>query len=155
MENKPTTKSADTTVRAAFALFQGAVVAMAYPLLFMVLPELAVSNSSLFLFLVIPLFGFFTSSFVNWFLQYMFCKSINVGKIFSGAAITPGLLIGFSGLAYWLPFLRKPVDQLLPELTPDATPDMRFAHDMWGYSFYLFWAGVYSQTLAAGMVAAC
>jgi hypothetical protein len=92
---------------------------------------------------------------MNWFLQYMYCSKINLAGIFSGAAITPGLTVGLMGLAYWLPFLRKPVDDLLPPVPSDATPDVQFSHDMWGYSFYLFWAGVYSQTLAAGMVSTC
>ena len=155
MENKPKTKSADTTVRAAFALFQGAVLAMAYPLLFMMIPQIVVSNSLVILLLVVPVFGFLTSSFMNWFLQYMYCSKVNLGNIFAGASITPGLTLGLMGLVYWLPFLRKPVDQMFPDVAPDAMPDIRFAHDMWGYSFYLFWAGVYSQTLAAGMVSVC
>ena len=155
MENKPKTKSSDTTVRAAFALFQGAVLAMAFPLLFMMIPQVVVSYSLLVLLVALPIFGFFTSSFINWFLQYLYCSKINLGSIFTGAAITPGLTIPLLGLVYWLPFFRKPVDDLLPPVPSDATPDVLFSHDMWGYSFYLFWAGVYSQTLAAGMVSVC
>ena len=155
MENKPTTKSADTTVRASFALFQGVLLAMSFPLLFMIVPGFMVASPGISLFLLLPSLSFFTSSFMNWFLQYLYCGKVNVTNIFTAASVSPAFTLGFSLLAYYLPFLRTPVNQLFGELPPDALEDVKFARDMWGYSFYLFWAGVYSQTVSAGMMSSC
>jgi hypothetical protein len=155
MENKPKTKSADTTVRASFALFQGAILAMSYPLLYMIAPGFMIASPGISLFLLLPILSFFTSSFINWFLQYLYCGSVNVSNIFTAAAVSPAFTLGFSLLAYFLPFLRKPVNDLFGEIPPDALEDVKFARDMWGFSFYLFWAGVYSQTVSSGLVAAC
>lgn len=155
MENKPKTGTADITVRASFALFQGALLAMSFPLLYMLMPGFVISNTWIFLFFILPVFSFFTSAFLNWFLQYLYCGTVNVQGIFQAAAYSPAFAFGFSQLAYWLPFLRVPVNQLFGELPPDALEDVKFARDMWGFSFYLFWAGIYAQTLGAGMVASC
>lgn len=155
MENKPKTKSADTTVRASFALFQGAILAMSFPLLYMIAPAFMLSNQWLSLFLILPILSFFTSTFINWFLQYLYCGSVNVSSIFLAASVSPAFTVGFSLLAYFFPFLRKPVNDLFGEVPPDALEDVKFARDMWGFSFYLFWAGVYSQTVSAGLVATC
>lgn len=155
MENKPKTSTADVTVRATFSIFQGAIVAMALPLSFMIMPELVMNNTLIFLFVVLPIFSFLTSSFTNWFLQYMYCGGVDVSTIFSGAAVSPAMIVGLMGLCYWLPFLRNPVTQLFSELPPNSLPDAVFAREIWGYAFYLFWAGVYGQTLASGMVSSC
>lgn len=155
MENKPKTRTADVTVRAAFSIFQGAIVAMAYPLLFMMAPDTVMAYPGLFLFAVLPIFSFFTSSFTNWFLQYMYCGSVQVSSIFAGAAVSPAIILGAMGLCHWLSFLRNPITQLFAELPPNALPDAVFAREVWGYAFYLFWGGVYGQTISSGMIAAC
>ena len=153
METK--TKTADVSVRVAFAMFQGALLAMAYPLMYTIAPDTIRGFPILFLFCILPVLSFFSSSLINLFLQYMYCGSANLGAIFTGGAISPLITIIIMALSYFLPFLRKPVTQLLSELPEGAPEDQIFARDIWGWSFYLFWAGVYGQTLGSGMVSSC
>jgi hypothetical protein len=153
MESKP--KTADLSVRAAFSLMQGAVVAMAFPILYVMVPDFVRTLPLLTLLLILPAISFATSCFINWFLQYMYCGSISATGIISAGAISPGLVALFGGIVHWLSFFRRPVTDLFEALPPGSPEDMVFSREIWGYSFYLFWAGVYSQTLASGMMAAC
>lgn len=153
MESK--TKTADLSVRASFALFQGAILAMAYPLFYFIAPVPVQTYPLVFLFLVIPILSFLSSLFINWFLQYMYCGSANINTISIAASISPLTTVVLGGLSYFLPFLRLPISQLFPELPQESPEDAKFSRDIWGYSFYLFWAGVYGQTMGSGMIAAC
>ena len=149
------TKTADVTVRASFAIFQGALLAMAFPLLYTIAPDTIRNGSVLFLLVVLPLFSYATSIFINWFLQYMYCGAVSVNSVLKASAMSPLSTLIVMTAAYMMPFLRKPVTQLVPEVPPGATEDMLFARDIWGWSFYLFWGGVYGQTIGSGMIAAC
>ena len=153
MANK--TKTADLSVRAAFALFQGVIVAMALPLLYFLFPTFVSSHLAVVLFLLLPVFSFLTSSFSNWFLQYLYCGGVSIQRIFTGAAVSPIAAILLVGLSYFLPFLRQPISQLIPESSQETPEETLFSRNIWGYSFYLFWAGVYAQTFSSGMIAAC
>lgn len=152
---EPKTKTADLSVRAAFSLMQGAVLAMAYPLFFFMLPAYVQAFPGLFLGVVIPILSFLSSLLINWFLQYMYCGSVDFGAISMASALSPLFVYILGGLAYFFSFLRTPITQLLTELPQDAPQDAVFARELWGYSFYLFWAGVYAQTLGSGMIAVC
>ncbi len=153
MESK--TKTADVTVRASFAIFQGALLAMSFPLLYTIAPDSVRNAPALFLLVVLPFLSFITSCFINWFLQYMYCGSVSLGKIFESGAMSPLSTVIVVALAYMMPFLRKPVTQLVPELPQGSPEEAVFARDIWGWSFYLFWGGVYGQTIGSGMIAAC
>jgi hypothetical protein len=153
MENK--TKTADITVRASFALIHGAILAMSFPLFYFLMPEVVRGVPALFLFVVFPLLAFVLSLFLNWFLQYMYCGAVSVNGITMAAAMSPLTTEVLVVLAYFLPFLKNPILQLLPELPQENPEEATFARDIWGYAFYLFWAGVYGQTIGSGMIAAC
>ncbi len=156
MESK--TKTADITVRASFALIHGAILAMSFPLFYFLMPEIVRGVPALFLFIVFPLLAFLLSLFLNWFLQYMYCGAVSVNGITMAAAMSPLTTEVLVALAYFMPFLKGPILQLLPELPQQAgepLEDATFARDIWGYAFYLFWAGVYGQTIGSGMIAAC
>jgi hypothetical protein len=153
MESK--TKTADITVRASFALIHGAILAMSFPLLYFLFPDIVRGVPSLFLFVVFPFLAFLLSLFLNWFLQYMYCGSVSVNGITMAAAMSPLTTEILVALAYFMPFLKNPVLQLLPELPQESPEEATFARDIWGYAFYLFWAGVYGQTIGSGMIAAC
>lgn len=153
MENK--TKTADITVRASFALIQGAILAMSFPLVYFLLPDIVRAAPALFLFAVFPLLSFLTSLFLNWFLQYMYCGAVSVNGITMASAMSPLNTVILMGVTYIMPFLKNPVLQLLPELPQGSPEDAVFAREIWGYSFYLFWAGVYGQTIGSSMIAAC
>jgi len=153
MENK--TKTADLSVRAAFALIQGVVLAMSYPLLYFMLPAYVQSTPAIFLFVVLPIFSFGSSMLMNWFLQYMYCGSVSASGISIAASMSPLFTFLMMGLAYFLSFLRSPIASLFPELPQDNPEEALFTREVWGYAFYLFWAGVYGQTIGSGMIAAC
>ena len=149
------TKTADLSVRALFSLVQGALIAMSLPLFYAFLPDSVRNMIALYLFVIIPILSFCTSLFLNWFLQYMYCGAVSVTSISIGASMSPMLVFVFSIFTYFLPFLRSPVTQLLTELPQDSPEDAKFAREIWGYCFYIFWAGLYGQTLASGMLAGC
>jgi len=159
MESK--TKTADITVRASFALFQGAILAMSFPLFYFLIPDTVRAVPALFLFVVFPLVSFLTSLFFNWFLQYMYCGAVSVNGITMAAAMSPLNTVILMGITYIMPFLKNPITQLLPEVPSTSAPgerspeDLAFAREIWGYSFYLFWAGVYGQTIGSGMISTC
>ncbi len=149
------TKTADLSVRALFSLVQGALIAMSLPLFYAFLPDSVRNMTAMYLFLILPILSFLTSLFLNWFLQYMYCGAVSVGTLSIGASMSPLFIFLFSGLSYFLPFLRSPVTQLFTELPQESPEDAKFAREIWGYCFYIFWAGLYGQTLASGMVSAC
>lgn len=149
------TSTADLTVRASFAIAQGTLIAMSLPLLYAVMPESVRTMLPFYLFLIIPILSFATSIFMNWFLQYMYCQSVSLGTISLGASMSPLLVILLSLLSYFLPFLRTPVSQLFTELPQGSPEEAKFARELWGYCFYLFWGGLYGQTVASGMASAC
>ena len=153
MESK--TKTADVTVRASFALIEGAILAMSFPLFYFLMPEVVRGVPALFLFVIFPLLSFLLSLFLNWFLQYMYCGAVSVNGITIAAAMSPLTTEILVALAYFMPFLKNPVLQLLPELPQESPEEAIFVRDIWGYAFYLFWAGVYGQTIGSGMISAC
>jgi Zn-dependent protease len=153
MADKTTTP--DISVRAIFAIVQGALIAMSLPMMYAFFPDAVRNMLWLFLFILIPVFSFLTSMFLNWFLQYMYCGSVNVNTISLGASFSPMLVVLLSVVSYFLPFLRTPVTQLISELPQESPEEAKFARELWGYVFYIFWAGLYGQTVASGMVAAC
>lgn len=153
METK--TRTPDLSVRASFAIFQGALLAMSYPLIYTIAPDTVRASPALFLLVVIPILSFCTSTFINWFLQYLYCGSVSLPKIFSAASMSPLATVVLTGLSYMMPFLRSPVTQLVAEVPEGAPEDAVFAREIWGWSFYLFWAGVYGQTIGSGMISVC
>jgi len=149
------TKTADTTVRAIFAIVQGALIAMSLPMLFALFPNAVQSMLWVFLFVVIPVLSFLTSMFLNSFIQYMYCGAVSVSAISLAASLSPMFVVGMSLLSYFISFLRTPVTQLLAELPQDSPEEAKFARELWGYVFYIFWAGLYSQTVGSGMISSC
>ena len=149
------TSTADLTVRASFSVAAAVLIAMSLPLMYAIVPDSVRTMLPLFLFVIIPILSFLTSMFMNWFLQYMYCKSVSAGTISMAAGMSPLLIVVLSLFSYFLPFLRSPVTQLFAELPQDSPEEAKFARELWGYSFYIFWAGLYGQTLASGMIAAC
>ena len=149
------TKTPDITVRAIFAVAQGALIAMTLPLVYAIFPTYVQSTLWLFLFLIIPLLSFLTSLFLNWFLQYMYCGAVSLSSISLAASISPLLVTILSLLSYFISFLRTPVTQLMAELPLESPEEAKFARELWGYVFYIFWGGLYGQTVASGMISAC
>ena len=139
----------DSTVRVAFGLVHGFLLAMVFPLLYIFVPDYVKSMPLLALLLVIPVLSYVSGFGLNSLSQYIYCNKISVSQVALVSTFAPAFVIAFSLLVYFLPFLRSPVESILP-LTADG--DMRFAM---GFAFYLLWAGIYGQNIAAGMLQAC
>lgn len=119
------------------------------------LPELVRTSYGLFLFVVFPALAFLISLGMNWFLQYLYCGSVNISKIATASVITPVTTLSLTALTFFVPFLKSPIVQLFPESPQESLEEATFVKDMYGQAFYLFWAGVYGQTIGSGMISAC
>ena len=139
----------DSTVRIAFGLVHGFLLAMIFPLLYIFVPEYAKSMPLASLLLVIPVVSYISGLGLNSLSQYIYCNKVSISQVALVSTFAPMFVIGFSLLAWFLPFLRSPVESILP-LTADG--DMKYAM---GFAFYLLWAGIYGQNIAAGMVQSC
>lgn len=149
------TKTPDTTVRVIFSIVQGALIGMSLPMLYALFPNYVQSMLWAFLFVVIPVLSFLSSIFLNAFLQYIYCGAVSVSAISLAASMSPMFIAIFSLISYFVSFLRTPVTQLFAELPQDSPEDAKFARELWGYVFYIFWAGLYGQTVASGMISSC
>ncbi len=141
------TSSVDTTVRIAFAVLQGVLMGISFPLLAWLLPTLYYTNPLLIFAMIIPI-AYITSLGINTLVQFLQCQKISMGQVAGVSLITPGFVTVFSLLTYYIPFLRGPIESLIPE----DRADMK---DRWAYLFYLFWAGMYGQTVASGLLTSC
>jgi len=139
----------DSTIRIAFGLVHGFLLAMIFPLLYIFVPTYAKSMPLLALLLVIPILSYVSGLGLNALSQYINCNKVSMPQVALVSTFAPAFVIGFSLLAYFLPVLRSPVEGILP-LTADG--DMKYAI---GFAFYLLWAGIYGQNIASGMLQAC
>lgn len=141
------TSSVDTTVRISFSILQGALMGIMYPLLMWLVPTLYYTNPLLMFLVIIPI-AYITSLGINSLVQYLQCQKVNMGQVAAVSAITPGFVGVFGVLAYYLPIIRGPIESLVPLGTQESK-------DLWGYLFYLFWAGMYGQAVASGLLSSC
>lgn len=139
----------DSTVRISFGLVHGLLLAMLFPLFYVFIPAYVKQNPGLTLFVLLPLISYLWGFGLNSLSQYINCRKISLSQISLVSLLSPLFVVVFSGLAYGLPFLRSPVESILPISADD---DMRYAL---GFSFYLMWAGIYGQNIASGMVQSC
>lgn len=139
----------DSTVRISFGLVHGFLLAMIFPLLFIFVPNLVKQYPLTFLLLGIPILSYLSGLGLNALSQYIYCNKVNFPQVALVSTFAPAFVLVFVALAWGLPVLRSPVESILPT-TADA--DMRYAI---GFAFYLLWAGIYGQNIAAGMLQAC
>lgn len=139
----------DSTIRVAFGLVHGFLLAMVFPLLYIFVPEYVKTAPLLALLLVIPIVSYLSGFGLNALSQYIYCNKVTVPQVALVSSFAPAFVILFSILAYLMPFLRSPVESILPGT---ADGDMRYAM---GFAFYLLWAGIYGQNIAAGMLQGC
>ena len=139
----------DSTIRVAFGLVHGFLLAMVFPLLYIFVPEYVKAAPLLALLLVIPIVSYLSGFGLNALSQYIYCNKVTVPQVALVSSFAPAFVVLFSILAYLMPFLRSPVESILPGT---ADGDMRYAM---GFAFYLLWAGIYGQNIAAGMLQGC
>lgn len=142
-------QAVDSTVRIAFGLVHGFLLAMAFPLFFILLPEFTKSKPLLTLLLLIPLISYVWGFGLSAISQYIYCNTISVPQIAIASLVAPAVLFVFSLLVYFMPFLRGPVEQILPQ---NADADIKYAL---GFSFYLLWGGIYGQTASSMFLQTC
>lgn len=142
------TSSVDTTVRISFSLLQGVFLGVMYPLISYYFPTYLQGYPLIIFLFVLPWLAFVSSMGINTLLQFIQCQKINMGKVAIASTITPAFSAFFGIIIYWFPFFRKPVEDLVPM-------DSTSPRDMWGFLFYLFWAGMYGQAVASGLLTSC
>jgi hypothetical protein len=143
------TAGVDSTLRMVFGLVHGLVLAMAVPLFYLYAPN-TVKQMPFFLFLVLlPIISYFWGFGLNALSQYIRCQTVAPGQVALVSVLGPIFVILFSALAWALPFIRSPVESVIP-VSADA--DMKYSL---GFAFYLLWAGIYSQNIGSGMVQSC
>ena len=143
----------DTATRVAFSFLTGLLLAIVIPSLFFGFPVQVKEYMPAFLFIVVPMIGYFTSFAFYCLMQFLQCGKVAVGQVAGVSAMTPGLVILLGGLAYYLPFLGSPVHSIIPS-TPDPD-ETAMIQRIGGHSFYIFWAGMYAMTIGSGLIAAC
>ena len=139
----------DSTVRISFGLVHGLLLAMLFPLFYVFIPSYVKQNPGLSLFVLLPILSYIWGFGLTTLNQYIHCRKISITQVSLASLLSPFFVVVFSALAYMLPFLRSPIESILP-LSADT--DMRYAL---GFSFYLMWAGIYGQNIASGMVQSC
>lgn len=139
----------DSTVRIAFGLVHGFLLAMIFPLMYIFVPDYVKAMPMASLLFIIPIVSYISGLGLNALSQYIYCNKVNMPQVAMVSTFAPAFVFLFSSLAWFLPFLRYPVEGILP-LTADV--DMRYAM---GFAFYLLWAGIYGQNIASGMLQSC
>ena len=139
----------DSTVRIAFGLVHGLLLAMAYPLFFILFPDFTKSSPLVTLLVIIPMISYVWGFGLSAISQFIYCNSVALPQVALASAVAPLVIFVFSLLVYFLPFLRAPVIQILPQ---NADGDIKYAL---GFSFYLLWAGIYGQTLSSIFLQQC
>jgi hypothetical protein len=139
----------DSTVRIAFGLVHGFLLAMIFPLLYIFVPDTVKAMPMAALLLVIPVVSYLSGLGLNALSQYIYCNKVNMPQVAMVSSFAPGFAIAFASIVWLLPFLRSPVESILP-VTADV--DMKYAM---GFAFYLLWAGIYGQNIASGMLQSC
>lgn len=139
----------DSTVRISFGLVHGFLLAMIFPLMYIFIPDYVKAMPMMSLLLVIPFLSYISGLGLNSLSQYIYCNKVSFPQVALVSSFAPAFVLLFTLLAWLLPFLRSPVESILP-LTADG--DMKYAM---GFAFYLLWAGIYGQNIAAGMLQSC
>lgn len=143
------TTGLDKSIKIAFGFVHGLLLAMAFPIMYMIVPDFTKSHPLLSLLVVIPIISYIWGFGLNIFSQYISCGGVQPNQILLTSLLGPAFVLGFSLLTYFISGLRSPVESILPEKT-DA--NMKYAL---GFSFYLLWAGIYAQNMSSGMSQSC
>lgn len=139
----------DSTVRVAFGLVHGFLLAMVFPLMYIFIPDYVKAAPLASLLLVVPILSYLSGLGLNALSQYIYCNKISVPQVAIVSTFAPAFVLGFTLLVWFLPFLRSPVESILP-----ATADVDMKYAM-GFAFYLLWSGIYGQNIASGMLQSC
>jgi hypothetical protein len=142
-------KGVNTTLRAIFSLVSGIILAF-FVLGFFIIDPTAVENTfRIVIFLILPLFSYLLSLGINTLHQYISCGTISFPSLALASSLTPVFILIVSLLSYFVPFIRSLVETALPA-TADSNMKRAF-----GFAFYIFWAGIYSQTISSGLIQSC
>jgi hypothetical protein len=139
----------DSTVRISFGLVHGFLLAMIFPLMYIFIPDYVKAMPMMSLLLAVPFLSYISGLGLNSLSQYIYCNKVSFPQVALVSTFAPAFVVLFTFLVWLLPFLRSPVESILP-LTADT--DMKYAM---GFAFYLLWAGIYGQNIASGMLQSC
>ena len=146
--DSPKSKTLSNTIRFTFGLAHAVLLFFCILLIYFVRGEENVP-SIYFLILVLPAVSFSIGSFLNTLIQYLSCGKLNFVQIVLNSLLGPFLVSAVLLLLSALPFIENPVYDILPvSLSPLYQKAI-------SQGFYIFWAGLYSQVIAAGFAQVC
>ena len=118
------TPGVDTTLRISFGIVHGLLLAMAFPLAYVIVPAFTRANPIVILCGLIPLISYLWGLGLNALSQYITCNTVSGQQIALASLFGPAFVVLFSVIVYFAGFLRAPVESVLP-LSADT--DMKYA----------------------------
>jgi hypothetical protein len=136
----------DVTTRASIAALHGLFLVV---FLYFVVYTIPIFQQSFYGYLLLPGASFIIGFILNTVLQQYVCGKLNIVQISLNSLFAPALVAVFSFLLYFIPFLLTPLNDVLPNSLDLVIKSVL------SKGFYMFWAGLYGQTIASGFVQAC
>jgi hypothetical protein len=144
----PKSKTLSNTIRFTFGLAHAVLLFFCILLIYFVKGETSVP-SIYFLLMILPAISFGIGTLLNTLIQYLGCGKLNFVQIVLNSLLGPFLVSATILLLWALPFLETPVYDILPvSLSPLYQKAI-------SQGFYIFWAGLYTQVIAAGFAQVC
>ncbi len=105
-------------------------------------------NGNFLKWLILPTLGYGLAFILNTFIQRTTCGSTNLAQIAKGSITVPLAMFGFLLLTL-LQRIRSPVEVSVP-------PELRARYGgIFAIAFYMFWAGMFGESVAAGLAQSC
>ena len=105
-------------------------------------------NANLLKWIFLPTLGYGITLGFNSFIQRVSCGSVNISQIAMGCLPIPIAIIFFLLLSL-MSFVRNPVEKALPLIMRENYGGI------FAIAFYMFWAGMFGESLASGFAQNC
>jgi hypothetical protein len=105
-------------------------------------------NANLLKWAVLPVYGYGVALGLNSFNQYITCKTVRPGQI-AITSVTVPIAIFIFLLLTLLPLIRMPIEMAVP------TQYVASYGGVVAVAFYMFWAGMFGEGIAAGFSQSC
>ena len=86
----------DTTIRIAFGLVHGLLLAMAFPMFYMIVPNFVKTYPLVVLLVILPIISFVWGFGLSAFSQYIICNNISLPQVAIVSTFAPAFVFGFS-----------------------------------------------------------
>lgn len=103
----------------------------------------------LLLFVALPIVSWGLTAMFNVFIQLIQCGTVNAGQVLLNGLPTIGLVSIFGLAAYFISFLRSPVEAIMPISMPEEV------RKGVAVAFFIFWGGLYGQAVGGSFSQSC